>query len=99
VLREAQPQKISPIALSPIFSIRGAMYAIVRLVFLGMVPFTEPDWGVMIYMGRSQGALFSADAASMLLSPVLAVALFQLSLVLFTRSLEEVFNPRLRAGL
>ncbi len=99
VLREVLPQMISYIVISTIFSIRGAMYAIVGLVFLGMVPFTEPDWGVMIYMGRSQGALFSADAASMLLSPVLAVALFQLSLVLFTRSLEEVFNPRLRAGL
>ncbi len=99
VLREVLPQMISYIVISMIFSIRGAMYAIVGLVFLGMVPFTEPDWGVMIYMGRSQGALFSAAAASMLLSPVIAVALFQLSLVLFTRSLEEVFNPRLRAGL
>jgi peptide/nickel transport system permease protein len=99
VTREVLPQMISYIVINMIFSIQGAMYAIVGLVFLGMVPFTEPDWGVMIFMGRSQGALFSANAASMLLSPVLAVALFQLSLVLFTRSLEEVFNPRLRAGL
>jgi peptide/nickel transport system permease protein len=99
VTREVLPQMISYIVISMIFSIRGAVYAIVGLVFLGMVPFSEPDWGVMIFMGRSQGALFSADAASMLLSPVLAVALFQLSLVLFTRSLEEAFNPRLRAGL
>ncbi len=99
VMREVLPQMISYIVINMIFSIRGAMYAIVGLVFLGMVPFTEPDWGVMIFMGRSQGALFSAEAASMLLSPVIAVALFQLSLVLFTRSLEEVFNPRLRAGL
>ncbi|MBN2472933.1 MAG: ABC transporter permease [Anaerolineae bacterium] len=99
VWREVLPQMISYVVINMIFSIRGAMYAIVGLVFLGMVPFTEPDWGVMIFMGRSQGALFSANAASMLLSPVIAVALFQLSLVLFTRSLEEVFNPRLRAGL
>lgn len=99
MLREVLPQMISYISINMIFSIQGAMYAIVGLVFLGMVPFTEPDWGVMIFMGRSQGALFSRDAASMLLSPVIAVALFQLSLVLFTRSLEEVFNPRLRAGL
>jgi ABC-type dipeptide/oligopeptide/nickel transport system permease subunit len=35
----------------------------------------------------------------MLLAPVLAIALFQLSLVLFTRSLEEMFNPRLRQGV
>ncbi len=99
MLREVLPQMISYISINMIFSIQGAMYAIVGLVFLGMVPFTEPDWGVMIFMGRSQGALFSTEAASMLLSPVIAVALFQLSLVLFTRSLEEVFNPRLRAGL
>lgn len=99
MLREVLPQMISYIAISMIFSIQAAMYAIVGLVFLGMVPFQEPDWGVMIFMGRSQGALFSSSAASMLLSPVIAVALFQLSLVLFTRSLEEVFNPRLRAGL
>ncbi len=99
MLREVLPQMISYISINMIFSIQGAMYAIVGLVFLGMVPFTEPDWGVMIFMGRSQGALFSTEAASMLLSPVIAVALFQLFLVLFTRSLEEVFNPRLRAGL
>jgi len=99
MLREVLPQMVSYISINMIFSIQGAMYAIVGLVFLGMVPFKEPDWGVMIFMGRSQGALFSSSAASMLLSPVIAVALFQLSLVLFTRSLEEVFNPRLRAGL
>lgn len=99
MVREVLPQMVSYVAINMIFSIQGAMYAIVGLVFLGMVPFSEPDWGVMIFMGRSQGALFTAAAASMLLSPVIAVALFQLSLVLFTRSLEEVFNPRLRAGL
>ena len=99
VVREVLPQMISYVVISMIFSTRAAMYQIVGLVFLGMVPFDEPDWGVMIFVGRQQGALFSSDAASMLLSPVLAVALFQLSLVLFTRSLEEVFNPRLRAGL
>ena len=97
--REILPQIISYVVIFMIFSTRSAMYQIVGLVFLGMVPFTEPDWGVMIYMGRSQGALFSPAAVSQLLSPVVAVALFQLSLVLFTRSLEEVFNPRLRAGL
>jgi ABC-type dipeptide/oligopeptide/nickel transport system permease subunit len=35
----------------------------------------------------------------MLLSPIIAIALFQLSLVMFARSLEEIFNPRLRASL
>lgn len=99
IFREVLPNMISYIVVNMIFSIRFAMYNIVGLVFLGMVPIREPDWGVMIYFGRTKGAIFNSNAISMLLSPVLAIALFQLSLVLFTRSLEEIFNPRLRSGL
>lgn len=97
--REVLPNMISYIVVNMIFTIRGAMYAIVGLMFLGIVPLTEPDWGLMIFLGRQQGALSSPDASWMLLAPVMAIALFQLSLVLFTRSLEEIFNPRLRQGM
>jgi peptide/nickel transport system permease protein len=99
IIREVLPNLMSYIVVNMIFSIRSAMYYIVGLVFLGLVPLEEPDWGVMIYVGRQQGAIFNSDGASMILSPVIAIALFQLSLILFTRSLEEVFNPRLRSGL
>ncbi len=99
IFREVMPNMISYIVVNMIFTIRSAMYNVVGLVFLGMVLINEPDWGVMIYLGRSRGAIFNPDAASMLLSPIIAIALFQLSLVLFTRSLEEIFNPRLRQGL
>ena len=99
ITREVFPNMVSYIAVNFIFSIRSAMYALVGLVVLGIVPLTEPDWGVMIFMGRQQGALFNPNAASMLLSPIIAIALFQLSLVLFARSLEEIFNPRLRSGV
>ncbi len=99
IFREVLPNMISYIVVNMIFTIRSAMYNIVGLVFLGMVPIKEPDWGVMIYFGRTKGAIFNPNAASMLISPIVAIALFQLSLVLFTRSLEEIFNPRLRSGL
>ena len=99
IFREVLPNMISYIVVNMIFTIRSAMYNVVGLVFLGMVPIKEPDWGVMIYFGRSRGAIFSPEAASMLISPIIAIALFQLFLVLFTRSLEEIFNPRLRQGL
>lgn len=99
ITREVLPNLVSYILVNMIFSIRAAMYSIVALVFLGLVPLQEPDWGVMIFVGRQQGAMSSPQSISMILSPVLAIALFQLSLVLFTRSLEEIFNPRLRAGL
>ncbi|HRL10966.1 MAG TPA: ABC transporter permease [Aggregatilineales bacterium] len=99
ISREVFPNMISYIAVNFIFTIRVAMYSIVALVFLGLVPLQEPDWSVMIYVGRQQGVLFNPEASGMILSPIIAIALFQLSLVFFTRSLEEIFNPRLRSGL
>jgi peptide/nickel transport system permease protein len=99
ITREVFPNMISYIAVNMIFSIRASMYNLVLLVILGLVPLTEPDWGVMISMGRQQGALFNPDAVLMVLAPIAAIAIFQLCLVLFTRSLEEIFNPRLRSSL
>ncbi|MBK8023187.1 MAG: ABC transporter permease [Chloroflexi bacterium] len=99
ISREVFPNMVSYVAVNLIFTTRVAMYSIVGLVFLGMVPLREPDWAVMIYTGRQQGVLFLPQAAGMLLSPIVAIALFQLSLVLFSRSLEEIFNPRLRSGV
>lgn len=99
ISREVFPNMIGYVSINFIFTIRVAMYSIIGLTFLGMVPLRDPDWAVMIFTGRQQGVLFLPQAAGMLLSPVVAIALFQLSLVLFARSLEEIFNPRLRSGL
>lgn len=99
ISREVFPNMVSYISINFIFTIRVAMYSIIGLTFLGMVPLRDPDWAVMIFTGRQQGVLFLPQAAGMLLSPIIAIALFQLSLVLFARSLEEIFNPRLRSGL
>lgn len=99
ISREVFPNMISYIAVNMIFSIRAAMYNLVLLVILGLVPLKEPDWGIMIYMGRQQGALFNPAASAMLMAPIIAIAVFQLCLVLFSRSLEEIFNPRLRSGV
>lgn len=99
ITREVFPNMVSYIAINMIFAIRAAMYAIVGLVILGLVPLIEPDWGVMIWNSSRQGAFFNKSAMWMALAPIAAIALFQLSLVLFTRSLEEIFNPRLRSGL
>lgn len=99
IMREIFPNMVSYIAINFIFAIRSAMYSLVGLVILGMVPLREPDWGIMIWNAQSRGAFFNPDAIMMALAPIIAIALFQLSLILFTRSLEEIFNPRLRRGL
>ena len=98
ILREILPNMMSFVAINFIFAITSAMYQQVGLIFLGMAPINDYTWGVMLYFGRTRGTLFSPDSASMVLSPVIAIAMFQVCMVLFARSLEEMFDPRLRTA-
>lgn len=99
MFREILPNMISFVSINFIFSITFAMYEQIGLVVLGLAPINDYTWGVMLYFGRTRGTLFNPDGASMALSPVLAIAFFQVCLVLFARALEELFDPRLRAAV
>ena len=99
MFREILPNMISYVMINFIFAITFAMYEQIGLLVLGLAPIDDYTWGVMLYFGRSRGTLYNPDGASMALSPVLAIAFFQVCLVLFARALEEVFDPRLRAAV
>ncbi len=98
ILREILPNMMSFVAINYIFAVTSAMYQQVGLIFLGMAPINDYTWGVMLFFGRTRGTMFSPDSMSMVLSPVIAIALFQVSMVLFARALEEMFDPRLRTA-
>lgn len=98
VFREMLPSMMSFIAIAFIDAMKGAIYQQIGLVFLGVVPFGN-NWGTMFSLAYAKNAQYQADAAWSLIAPMGAIILFQLSLVLFSRSLEEVFNPRLRVGV
>jgi peptide/nickel transport system permease protein len=98
IFREMLPNMASYVAIHFIFAMTGAVYAQVGLIVLGLVPMTGANWGVMLQLALSQGAIYFSDSFWYILSPILAIALFQLSLVALASGLEDVFNPRLRAG-
>ena len=95
VFREIMPNMASYLAISLIFAMTAAVYAQVGLVFLGLVPMSGTNWGVMLQLAWTKGAIFYPKAFWYIMGPVFAIALFQLALVFASRSLEEVFNPRL----
>jgi peptide/nickel transport system permease protein len=99
MVREILPTMISFVVINFIFSIFFAMYEQLGLVVLGFAPINDYTWAVMLYFGRSRGTMFNPDGASMALSPVLAICLFLVFLVLFQRALEDYFDPRLRRSL
>ena len=96
IFREMLPNMMAFIAISTIGGMTQAIYAQTSLVFLGIVPLGN-NWGVLFSLAYAKSALYSASASWSLLAPIGAIVIFQLSLVLVARALEEAFNPRLRA--
>ena len=99
IFRELLPNMMSFIVISTIFEMTHAIYQQTGLVCLGIVPYSSANWGVMISAAQRRGVLFNPQAAWSILAPIAAIIIFQLALVSFARSLDEVFNPRLRTSV
>jgi peptide/nickel transport system permease protein len=98
IFREIAPNMAGYIAINFTLAVTGSMYASVGLILLGLVPLSGTNWGIMINLAWTRGAIFSPDSVWYIMSPVLIIAIFQLGLVAMNRSLTEIFDPRLRRG-
>ncbi|AUW95030.1 peptide ABC transporter permease [Sulfobacillus thermotolerans] len=97
LFREILPNVGSYIAMNLLLAVTGSIYAEVGLFFLGVVPFQVNNWGVMLNLAVfSAGAMSSAQALPYLLSPLLALLILTLGVVLFLDAVDEIFNPRLK---
>lgn len=85
------------VVIATIQAMTSAIYQQVGLAFFGLVPL-EDNWGVLFSVAYGQNALYLPAAAWSMLAPVAAICFLQFCLVLASRSLEEVFDPRLRGG-
>lgn len=94
--RQLLPNVGPYVAIHFLLAITGAIYAGVGLFLLGIAPISGTNWGIMINLAMSQGALYTSGSALYLFSPMAAIVLLQVAFVLFSRALDSVFNPRLR---
>lgn len=79
-------------------SARNVIFASVGLYFLGILPVTSPNWGVMMDRAYSGGgALYTWETAHWLAFPMLTIILLSFGLILFAQGTDRVFNPRVRA--
>ena len=85
------------VVIATIQAMTSAIYQQVGLAFFGLVPL-EDNWGVLFSVAYGQNALYLPAAAWSMLAPVAAICFLQFCLVLASRSLEEVFDPRLKGG-
>lgn len=96
VFVEILPNMASFILMNFMIAVSNAIYTLVGLYLLGLAPLTGSNWGIMLNRAWIAGAIFNEDSLAFILSPIVAIVLLLLGLVMMTRSLEEILNPRLR---
>lgn len=96
IMRDILPNMAGYLLINFITAMTGAVYALAGLYLLGLAPMSGTNWGIMINQAWTKGAIYNSDSAFYLLSPLIVISLLQISSIWLVRSLEEMFNPRLR---
>ncbi len=99
IRKDITPQLMPYILINAAQTMRAVIFESVALYFLGILPFTVTNWGVMMNLAYTQGGALSnlGRAGHWLFAPMLALILFSFGLVLFAQGMDSVFNPRIRA--
>jgi peptide/nickel transport system permease protein len=96
VFVEILPNMSSFILMNFMIGVTNAIYQLVGFYLLGLAPLSGANWGIMLNRAWIAGAIFNDASLAWILSPIVAIVLLLLGLVMMTRSLEEILNPRLR---
>ncbi len=98
VMKDIMPGLMPYILVNFVNSARSVIFASVGLYFLGILPFTELNWGVMMNLSyETGGALYTWETAHWLLAPMITIVILSFGLILFSQGTDRVFNPRVRA--
>lgn len=96
VFVEIVPNMASYILINFIIAVTNGIFALVGLYLLGLAPMRGLNWGIMINDAWTKGAMFNSNAMGYIFAPIVVLVLLQLGLIMLSRSLEEILNPRLR---
>ena len=98
IAKDILPNLMPYIAVNFVQSARGVIFSSVGLYFLGILPFSQANWGVMMNLAYTTGgALYTLDTAHWLIIPMAAIILLSLGLILVAQGADRLFNPRVRA--
>lgn len=96
--RDITPQLMPYILINAAGAGRSVIFQSVALYFLGVLPFTTANWGIMMDTAYSEGfALVNLSNFYQILWPMLAVVVISFGLIMFSQGMDRVFNPRIRA--
>jgi peptide/nickel transport system permease protein len=73
------------------------IHASVALFFLGALPFTHTNWGVMLERAFNNVSLMTLSGWNWLLLPILLIGGLGFGTILLSQGMDRLFNPRVRA--
>jgi peptide/nickel transport system permease protein len=97
IMFDILPNMVPYIAINFVVAGRRVIFGSVALYFLGALPFSNQNWGVILNEAYNYGALSLPSAYHWMFAPMAAIILLTVGLTLLSQGIEQVFNPRLRA--
>ena len=97
MLKDILPNLMPLVMVNFVTSARGVIFKAVGLYFLGILPFSTVNWGVMMNLAYKDGALFNPAKYHWFVLPMVTVVILSLGLILFGQGMDRIFNPRIRA--
>jgi peptide/nickel transport system permease protein len=91
------PQLMPYIGVSFMQSGRRVIFASVGLYFLGVLPYSGLNWGIILNDAFSSGALWKPEGIHWLLLPTVVIIGLSLSMILLAQGADRLFNARVRA--
>lgn len=76
---------------------RAVISGSVALYFLGILPFSTLNWGVMLNFAYESGAWYTVAGIHWLLAPIATIVALGFGLILFGQACDHILNPRIRA--
>jgi len=92
------PNILPYILINVVLNAVYAIYIVTSLAYLGIIPFESNNWGIMLYQAWAFGTIYNKRTFMYIMAPIGAIVFLQLGLLLFSRALEVIFNPRVRTG-
>jgi len=71
----------------------------VALYFLGVLPFSTTNWGVMLNRAYYNISLTTLDGYYWLIIPIILISGLSFGVILFAQGIDRVFNPQVRAHI
>lgn len=97
VFKEILPHLMPYVMINMVGAMRGVVFAAVGLYFIGVLPFADRNWGVMLNEAFSEGAYYRPELIHWLIVPLVAIVGISMGFILLAQSLDRIFNPRIRA--